>query len=60
MKNIKKQTVQVALNWLIAQGNVIPIPGAKNSRQAKENAGAMGWQLSPEDVEQLSLLSVNY
>ncbi len=56
----QKTTVMVALNWLIAQGNVIPIPGAKNARQAEENAGAMGWQLSPEDVEQLSLLSLNY
>ncbi len=55
----QKTVVQVALNWLIAQGNVIPIPGAKNARQAQENAGAMGWQLSPEDVEQLSLLSLN-
>lgn len=55
----QKTTVQVALNWLIAQGNVIPIPGAKNARQAEENAGAMGWLLSPEDVEQLSLLSSN-
>ncbi len=56
----QKTTVQVALNWLIAQGNVIPIPGAKNFRQAEENVGAMGWQLSPEDVQQLSLLSLNY
>lgn len=56
----QKTTVQVALNWLIAQGNVIPIPGAKNSQQAEENAGAMGWLLTPEDVEQLSFLSVNY
>lgn len=56
----QKTTVQIALNWLIAQGNVIPIPGAKNARQAEENAGAMGWQLSPEDVEQLSLFSLNY
>ena len=55
----QKTTVQIALNWLIAQGNVIPIPGAKNARQAKENAGAIGWQLSAEDVEQLSLLSLN-
>ena len=55
----QKTVVQVALNWLIAQENVIPIPGAKNARQAQENAGAMGWQLSPEDVEQLSLLSLN-
>jgi aryl-alcohol dehydrogenase-like predicted oxidoreductase len=56
----QKTTVQVALNWLMAQGNVIPIPGAKNARQAQENAGAMGWQLSGEDVEKLSVLSQNY
>ena len=54
----QKTTAQVALNWSIAQGNVIPIPGAKNARQAEENAGAMGWQLSSEDVEQLSSLSL--
>ncbi len=54
----QKTTVQVALNWLIAQGNVIPIPGAKNARQAEENAGSMGWKLSPEDVQKLSLLSL--
>lgn len=56
----QKTTVQVALNWLIAQGNVIPIPGAKNEEQARENAGAIGWQLSAEDLGQLSLLSLNY
>ncbi|VEP13377.1 Aldo/keto reductase [Hyella patelloides LEGE 07179] len=56
----QKNSGQVALNWLMAQGNVIPIPGAKNAQQAAENAGAMGWQLSSEDVEQLSLLSLNY
>ena len=55
----QKTSVQVALNWLIAQENVIPIPGAKNARQAEENAGAMGWQLSSDDVRQLSLLSLN-
>lgn len=52
-----KTPAQVALNWLIAQGNVVPIPGAKNARQAQENAGAMGWQLSDDDVKTLSLLS---
>lgn len=56
----QKTTSQVALNWLIAQGNVIPIPGAKTPKQAEDNAGAMGWQLSIEDVEQLSNLSSNY
>ena len=53
----QKTPVQVALNWLIAQGNVIPIPGAKNPQQAAENAGGAGWQLSLEDVQQLSLRS---
>ncbi len=52
-----KTPAQVALNWLIAQGDVIPIPGAKNAKQAQENAGAMGWSLSDEDVKQLGLLS---
>ena len=55
----QKTPAQVALNWLVAQENVIPIPGAKNPKQAAENAGAIGWQLSKEDVEQLSLLSLN-
>ncbi|MGK7884551.1 MAG: aldo/keto reductase [Crocosphaera sp.] len=52
-----KTPAQVALNWLIAQGDVIPIPGAKNAKQAQENAGAMGWLLSDEDVKKLSSLS---
>lgn len=43
---------QVALNWLVAQG-VIPIPGAKTAQQAQQNAGALGWSLSQEDVAQL-------
>lgn len=40
---------QVALNWLIAQGNVIPIPGAKNAKHARQNAEALGWMLTPEE-----------
>lgn len=49
-----KTPAQVALNWLICQGNVIPIPGAKNARQAQENAGALGWQLNNDEVMQLA------
>ncbi|MCU0523653.1 MAG: aldo/keto reductase [Elainella sp. Prado103] len=48
---------QVALNWLIAQGNVIPIPGAKNADQVRQNAGAIGWRLAAAEVEQLAALS---
>jgi len=43
---------QVALNWIIAKG-AVPIPGAKNQAQATENAGAVGWSLSAEDLAAL-------
>jgi aryl-alcohol dehydrogenase-like predicted oxidoreductase len=43
---------QVALNWLIAKG-AVPIPGAKNKRQAEDNAGALGWSIDDEDLRAL-------
>lgn len=55
-----KTPAQVALNWLIAQGSVIPIPGAKNANQAKQNAGAIGWSLDADEVTQLDLLTRSY
>ncbi len=48
-----KTPVQVALNWLICKGNVIPIPGAKNAKQAGQNAGALGWEMTDTECEQL-------
>ena len=51
---------QVALNWLVAQGNVLPIPGAKNARQASQNAGALGWELSEAEQAPLSQLTQSY
>jgi aryl-alcohol dehydrogenase-like predicted oxidoreductase len=51
-----KSPAQVALNWLMRRG-AIPIPGAKNTRQLEENAGALGWALSADDVAQLSEVS---
>jgi diketogulonate reductase-like aldo/keto reductase len=47
-----KSNVQVALNWLICKG-ALPIPGAKNAAQAQENAGALGWRLTDEEVAKL-------
>ena len=47
-----KSKVQVALNWCICKGTM-PIPGAKNSEQALENAGTLGWNLTEEEVEKL-------
>lgn len=45
---------QVALRWLIEKKDVLPIPGAKNGRQAAENAGALSFSLSPEEVGALN------
>lgn len=43
---------QVALRWLVQKG-AVPIPGAKNAEQASQNAGALGWELSPTDMAAL-------
>lgn len=48
---------QVALNWLIAQGNIIPIAGAKTAEQVRQNAGALGWRLSDEELAQIEHVS---
>jgi aryl-alcohol dehydrogenase-like predicted oxidoreductase len=49
-----KTQAQVALNWLICQPGVIPIPGIKSAAQVEQNAGALGWELSAKEVAELS------
>lgn len=51
-----KTNAQVALNWLICKGT-LPIPGAKNVRQAQENIGALGWRLTEEEIAKLDEMS---
>jgi aryl-alcohol dehydrogenase-like predicted oxidoreductase len=48
---------QVALRWLLQQEGVVPIPGAKNARQATHNAGALSFTLTPAEVEALDQAS---
>jgi aryl-alcohol dehydrogenase-like predicted oxidoreductase len=48
---------QVALRWLIQKG-AVPIPGAKNADQAQQNAGALGWALSVEDVAAIDAVAL--
>ncbi|WP_460204395.1 aldo/keto reductase [Scytonema sp. NUACC21] len=47
-----KTISQVALNWCISKGT-LPIPGAKSVEQARENIGALGWQLDAGEVAEL-------
>ena len=51
---------QVALNWLIAQGNVIPIPGAKTADQVRQNAGALHWTMEQADQDRLDEVTRSY
>ena len=51
-----KTPAQVALNWCICKGT-IPIPGAKNLRQAQENSSGLGWRLTENDVAALDKAS---
>jgi len=49
---------QVALRWIIDKG-VVPIPGAKNARQAADNAGALGWRLDPAEIDALDSVALD-
>ena len=51
-----KSNAQVALNWVICKGS-LPIPGAKNETQVIQNAGALGWRLTDEEVARLDEVS---
>ncbi len=51
-----KTAAQVALNWVICK-ETFPIPGAKNARQAADNCGAVGWKLTPDEINLLDEMS---
>jgi aryl-alcohol dehydrogenase-like predicted oxidoreductase len=52
----RRSAGQVALNWAICKG-AVPIPGAKTARQAMDNAGALGWRLTADEVARLDEVS---
>ncbi len=48
-----KTPAQVALRWLIENEHVLPIPGAKNGRQAAANAEALTFRLTRDEIDAL-------
>ncbi|MES2649500.1 MAG: aldo/keto reductase [Bacteroidota bacterium] len=53
-----KTISQVALNWLLQRPTVANIiVGARNETQLQQNLGAIGWNLSLEQVKQLDAVS---
>ncbi|WP_443947219.1 aldo/keto reductase [Pedobacter sp. AW1-32] len=53
-EEIEKTVAQVALNWLLQRPTVSSlIIGARNEEQLKQNLGAVGWNLTTEQIKRL-------
>jgi aryl-alcohol dehydrogenase-like predicted oxidoreductase len=57
-KETGKTVSQIALNWLLERPTVATvIVGARNEEQLKQNLGAVGWDLTKEQVAKLDAAS---
>lgn len=53
-----KTIAQVSLNWLLQRPTIVNIIfGARNEEQLKQNLGAIGWNLTTEQVQRLDKVS---
>ncbi len=62
MDDLAKQTgktvPQIALNWLLQRPTVSTlIIGARNQEQLRDNLGAVGWKLTPDQIAKLDAAS---
>ena len=49
---------QIALNWLLQRPTVSTLViGARNESQLRDNLGAVGWNLTAEQMKQLDAVS---
>jgi aryl-alcohol dehydrogenase-like predicted oxidoreductase len=57
-QDVEKTIPQVALNWLLQRPTVATlIIGARNEEQLQGNLGAVGWNLTAEQVKRLDIAS---
>jgi aryl-alcohol dehydrogenase-like predicted oxidoreductase len=57
-KETGKTVPQIALNWLLQRPTVVNvIMGARNEEQLRQNLGAVGWNLTAEQVAKLDAAS---
>jgi aryl-alcohol dehydrogenase-like predicted oxidoreductase len=55
---VEKTVPQVALNWLLQRPTVSSVLiGARDEKQLRQNLGAVGWKLKPEQVARLDAAS---
>jgi aryl-alcohol dehydrogenase-like predicted oxidoreductase len=53
-----KTLPQIALNWLLQRPTVSSVLiGARNEEQLRQNLGALGWQLSADQIKRLDAAS---
>ena len=53
-----KSNAQIALNWLLQRPSVSTLViGARNEEQLRQNLGAVGWQLTKDQIAQLDAAS---
>jgi aryl-alcohol dehydrogenase-like predicted oxidoreductase len=57
-KETGKTIPQIALNWLLQRPTVATVLiGARDEAQLRQNLGAVGWNLTPEQVAKLDAAS---
>lgn len=53
-----KSVPQIAINWVLQRPTVSTVViGARNETQLRDNLGAVGWSLTPEQVARLDAAS---
>jgi diketogulonate reductase-like aldo/keto reductase len=61
MRQIAKEhragPAEVAINWLLKDEDVIPIPGAKTKSQIESNIHATQWRLKKDEISRLTAIS---
>ena len=55
-----KSPAQVALRWLIENETVLPIPGAKNGKQAADNSKALTFCLTSAEIDALNQATLTW
>lgn len=58
MRKYEKTPAQIAINWLISKENIVTIPKASQKTHLLENAGALGWNLSENDIIKLDRIAI--
>jgi 2,5-diketo-D-gluconate reductase B len=55
-KRVGRSPAQVALRWLVQQGNIVPIPRSSNPARMAENLVVFGFTLGEEEMQRIAAL----